>query len=204
MEPMKTWGWAAIAVLAGTSAGLALPNGVLLTPAGADPAVCTATSCSFLSPNGTIDCSISVGSPAGTPDGATCAWSDDDRAHLVKLLPSGALEPCINPFADVIDRCKATPQGWLPALGYGQTAALGPFTCLAEAQSITCTAAPSGKGFSINSTGILPAAAAPPPPPPPPPIASEVPPPSDAPPPPSDAPPAPDQPAEPPAQVQIS
>ena len=100
------------------------------------------------------------------PDSVFCAWSDGERAHTVKMLANGALDPCINPAVNLVDNCKSTPLGVVPALGYGQTAALGPFTCLAEAQAVTCTVAPTGKGFTMNSSGILPVMAPAPPPPP--------------------------------------
>ncbi len=132
----------------------------------ADTPLCAATSCSFVSPNQSIDCVITVGSKSGTPDGAFCAWSDEGRAQTVRLLPNGVLEPCINPVADRIARCQSDPLTGVATLGYGQTAALGPFTCVADAYGITCRAAPSGKGFAMNSSGILPIQPPPPPPPP--------------------------------------
>lgn len=131
------------------------------------------TSCSFVSPNQSIDCVITVGSKTGAPDGAFCAWSDEQRAQTVRLLPTGALEPCINPMADRIARCQSEPLTGAATLGYGQTAVLGPFSCTADAYGINCRAAPSGRGFAMNSSGILPVL---PPPPPPTPEASEAPP----------------------------
>lgn len=159
----------------------------------ADTPLCAATSCSFVSPNQSIDCVITVGSKSGTPDGAFCAWSDEGRAQTVRLLPNGVLEPCINPVADRIARCQSDPLTGVATLGYGQTAALGPFTCVADAYGITCRAAPSGKGFAMSSSGILPILPPPPPPPPPP---AEVP--GGAPP---AVPPAPDAPPPPAAEV---
>lgn len=132
----------------------------------AETPLCTATSCSFVSPNQTIDCVITVGSKTGTPDSAFCSWSDEQRAQTVRLLPNGALEPCINPMADRITRCQADPLTGVATLGYGQTAALGPFSCVADAYGITCRAAPTGKGFAMSSSGILPIQPPPPPPPP--------------------------------------
>lgn len=165
-------------------------------PARADTPLCTATTCSFVSPNQTIDCVITVGAKTG-PDSAFCAWSDDSRAQTVRLLPNGALEPCINPVADKIARCQAVPLTDPATLGYGQTAALGPFSCIADAYGITCRAAPSGKGFAMSSSGILPIQPPPPPPPPEvPPGAPDLPPPAaEAPPPAAEAPPVPPPPA---------
>lgn len=151
--------------------------------------MCTATECSFVSPNKSIQCVITVADTSG-PDGAFCAWSDEERAQNVRLLPNGLLEPCINPVADRIDRCEVDLLTDAATLGYGQTAALGPFSCVADAYGITCRAAPSGKGFAMSSSGILPIL--PPPPPPP----AEVP--GGAPP---AVPPAPDAPPPPEAEV---
>lgn len=195
MGLMKPAAWAAIAVLMAGVSGSMLPIGPLLPQAEAESPDCTATTCAFVSPSRAIGCTITVGSPAGTPDSAFCAWSDEDRAQTVRLLADGVLEPCINPAVALVDRCASDTQTSLPALGYGETAVLGPFTCLAGARNILCTVAPSGKGFSINSTGILPVA---PPPPPPAPV-EPVPPPEPAPPAEPGPPPAAEvPPAEPP------
>lgn len=143
----------------------ALPVAGWTPRAVADEPVCTATDCSFVSPNKSIECVITVAGTDGTPDGAFCAWSDEERAQTVRLLPNGLLEPCINPVADRIDRCQADPLTNAATLGYGQTAALGPFNCVADAYGITCRAAPTGKGFAMSSSGILPVQPPPPPPP---------------------------------------
>ncbi len=198
MGPMKPATWAAIAMLMAGAPGLMLPIVALLPQAEAESPDCTGTSCSFVSPSRAIECTITVGSPAGTPDSAFCAWGDEDRAQSVRLLADGVLEPCINPAVALVDRCISATQTGLPALGYGETAVLGPYTCLAGAQNILCTVAPSGKGFSINSTGILPVA---PPPPPPPPVPVEPAPPP-PPPPPAAVEPAP--PAEPPPPAELA
>lgn len=168
MAPMKSAAWAVTALLIAGAPGVVLPVGALLPQAEAESPDCTQTRCDFVSPSRAINCTITVGDPTGNPDSAFCAWSDEDRAQSVRLLDNGVLEPCINPVVALIDRCISSPQTGLPALGYGETAVLGPFTCLAGAQNILCTVAPSGKGFSINSTGIMPVAPPPPPPPPPP------------------------------------
>lgn len=128
--------------------------------------MCTETECSFVSPNKSIECVITAADVEGTPAGAFCAWSDEARAQTVRLLSNGLLQPCINPMADRIDRCQADPLTDAAVLGYGQTAALGPFSCSADAYGVTCRAAPSGKGFAMSSSGILPIQPPPPPPPP--------------------------------------
>lgn len=138
--------------------GVALSGVTGMPSAVAETPICEGATCTFLSPTGAINCVISVGDQTGVPDSASCGWSDEERAHAAKLLPSGALEPCLNLMAAVVDRCKSDPEPdpELPRLGYGETAALGPFSCLATAEGITCTAAPSGRGFAINTAGILP------------------------------------------------
>ena len=149
--------------MTGGAVGVAVALAFLTAPAGADPLACPAKSCSFTSPTGKINCVMTGDFPA-------CSWSEDERMYSVKLLPNGALDPCINLVAGIGKKCTSyASAGAVPALGYGQTAVQGPYTCLAEAQAITCTVAPLGKGFTINSAGILPVAGTPPPPPPPPP-----------------------------------
>jgi len=127
-----------------------------MSPARAEQPLCTETDCSFLSPTGAIECAIDVGDPGGTPDGATCSWGDGERAHSVTLLPSGDLQPCLNLAARESDRCESEPAEGLPRLGYGEIAALGPFSCLAGEGGITCTVVEGRRGFAINSAGILP------------------------------------------------
>lgn len=145
------------------AAGVLLPS---LPAAGADQPVCTGTTCSFTSPNQAIGCVITAGAGSATPDGVFCGWGDGERSHTVRMAANGALDPCINPAVELVDRCTVTPMSGAVALGYGQTASLGPFSCLAEAQAITCTVNPPGKGFTMNRAGILPVLPPPPPPPP--------------------------------------
>ncbi|MCB0925040.1 MAG: hypothetical protein KDB50_10955 [Mycobacterium sp.] len=190
------------AAVIGVAAGVVPIGGSVPRSIAAEP-ICTDTECSFVSPNRSIECVITVAGTDGTPDGALCAWSDDGRAQTVRLLPNGLLEPCINPVADRIDRCQVDPLTDVATLGYGETAALGPFSCNADAYGITCRAAPSGKGFAMSSSGILPVQ---PPPPPPPAEAPPAPPAEAPPPPPAEAPPAPPAeapPASPPPAAEV-
>ena len=144
-----------LAALATVAAALAAPLAVSAPAALADSAVCSAKKCAFVSPNGTV-CVL-------TADNAGCGWTDGDKAYAVKLFPNGGLDPCLH-LLDVPGRkCDSYPGAGLPALGYGQPAVLGPYTCVVDAASVTCTANPSGRGFTINSAGIVPAAVAPPP-----------------------------------------
>ena len=141
--------------LAAVAAAVAASLAVGAAPAGADSPVCSAKKCSFVSPNRTV-CTI-------VADNAACGWSDGEKWFAVKLFPNGGLDPCLH-LLDVPGRaCDTYSPAGMPTLGYGQTAMLGPYTCLVDAQSVTCTVNPSGRGFTINSAGIIPAAAAPPP-----------------------------------------
>jgi len=178
------------------SAALALGAGVAvlpsLPPASADQPVCSGTSCSFTSPNRSIGCTITAGAGKTNPDEVFCGWTDGERSHTVTMAANGMLDPCINPAVELVNRCTVTPLTGAVALGYGQTASLGPFSCLAEAQAITCTVAPAGRGFTMNKAGILPVMPPPASPPPSPPPSA-----TDAPPPPPVAPEPPaDQPAD--------
>ncbi len=144
-----------LASLAAAAAALVAPIAVPTAPAGADNPVCSAKKCSFVSPNHTV-CTVAA-------DNAACGWSDGEKWFAVKLFPNGGLDPCLH-LLDVPGRkCDTYSTAGVPTLGYGQTAELGPYTCLVDAQSVTCTVKPSGRGFTINSAGIVPAAAPPPP-----------------------------------------
>lgn len=176
-----------LAALAAVATALAAPLAVSAPAAVADSAVCSAKKCAFVSPNGTV-CVI-------TADNTGCGWTDGDKAYSVKLFPNGGLDPCLHLVEGLGKTCDTYTGAGLPALGYGQPAVLGPYTCMVDASSVTCTAVPSGRGFTINSAGIVPAAVMPPPAPapetdpaPPPPAAVDEP---LIPPPPEDMPPPP-------------
>lgn len=150
-----------LASLAAAATALTASVAVSAPPAKADAPVCSAKNCAFVSPNRTV-CTIAF-------DSAACGWSDGDKWYAARLFPNGGLDPCLH-LLDVPGRaCDTYSPAGMPTLGYGQTAVLGPYTCLVDAQSVTCTVNPSGRGFTINSAGIVPAAVAPPPPPPAPP-----------------------------------
>ena len=123
------------------SAALALGAGVAfmpsLPPASADQPVCSGTSCSFTSPNRSIGCTITAGAGKTNPDEVFCGWTDGERSHTVTMAANGMLDPCINPAVELVNRCTVTPLTGAVALGYGQTASLGPFSCLAEAQALS-------------------------------------------------------------------
>ncbi len=144
--------------LTAVAAALLAPMALPVAPASADSPVCSAKKCAFVSPNRTV-CVMS-------PDNAGCGWTDGEKLFAVKLFPNGGLDPCLHLLEGYGKKCDTYSPAGLPALGYGQPAVLGPFTCLVDAASVTCTASPSGRGFTINSAGVIPAQAAPPPPPP--------------------------------------
>lgn len=153
--------------LAAVAAALLGPLVLPTAAAVAEGSVCSAKKCAFVSPNGTV-CTVLA-------DSAACGWSDGDKWYAARLFPNGGLDPCLH-LLDVPGRaCDTYSPAGLPPLGYGQSAVLGPYTCLVDAQSVTCTVNPSGRGFSINSAGIVPAAAAPPPAPSAPPAPSSAP-----------------------------
>ncbi len=158
---------AGVGALTAAATMFAVAGVLAAPPAAADPPFCVGTKCAFTSPNRMINCVITTGGGPSNPDEVFCGWGDGERSHTVTMTANGALDPCINPAVDLVNRCTFTQLTGATALGYGQTAALGPFSCLAEAQAITCTAAPAGKGFTMNKAGILPVLPPPPPPPPP-------------------------------------
>jgi hypothetical protein len=119
--------------------------------AAADDPICLANVCSFYSPSRKISCEIDYQRGAGMPDVAYCQISPPQALHQsVHMDPTGAFAVCTG------ETCLGNPglgQGTLP---YGQTAGLGPFSCLSEVTGITCRVG-SGRGFTISSSGITPA-----------------------------------------------
>jgi hypothetical protein len=118
--------------------------------AAADNPICSTNACSFYSPSHNISCEIDYQRGAGMPDSAYCQISRPQPAQQsVHMDPSGAYSVCAG------ETCLGNPGLGQPTLPYGQTAALGPFSCLSEATGVTCTV-PSGRGFKIASSGITP------------------------------------------------
>ena len=68
----------------------------------------------------------------------------------VHMDPAGAFTVCTG------ETCLGNPGLGQATLAYGQTAGIGPFSCLSEASGITCRVT-SGRGFTISSSGITPA-----------------------------------------------
>jgi hypothetical protein len=68
----------------------------------------------------------------------------------VHMDPTGTFTVCTG------ETCLGNPGLGQGTLAYGQTAGIGPFSCLSEARGVTCTVT-SGRGFTISSSGITPA-----------------------------------------------
>ena len=108
----------------------------------------------FRSPSGNIECQIQFqrGAPAAAgggflPDSAYCM--SIKPLQNVQLRPDGSLASvCTGPTCG---SNGPTDQG---VLAYGQSAVLGPFTCLSEESGMTCTA--NGRGFNISTAGVVP------------------------------------------------
>jgi len=106
----------------------------------------------FTSPSGNIQCSIQFqrAAPAAAGGGFLPDW-----AHCMSIKPLQSVQ--IRADGSLAGVCKGdscgsngpTDQAVLP---YGQSAALGPFTCQSEDSGMTCTA--NDKGFIISTDGI--------------------------------------------------
>ena len=109
---------------------------------------CTAVGkyCAFYSPSHRIDCEINTGGYAG-PDSVYCKTVEPPQS--VHMDNTGVFYTC--PGEDCIGNAA---QG-IPTLAYGQTMALGPFSCLSEVSGVTCTVA-QGRGFHISTSGVIP------------------------------------------------
>lgn len=129
---------------------------VAAPPAGAEDPVCSPGVCGFFSPSGAVNCEMNVQRGAGIADSAYCTWTDHVTAHSAILRPDGTLAVCVNPAAAADSACQSDPPLGQPALAAGDSAVLGPFRCVAQGAGISCTAAPSGRGFVISAAGVVP------------------------------------------------
>jgi hypothetical protein len=119
--------------------------------AAADNPICSANVCSFYSPSHKISCELDYQRGAGMPDIAYCQISPPQPLQQsVHMDPTGAFTVCTG------ETCLGNPGLGQGTLAYGQTAGIGPFSCLSEVSGVTCTVA-SGRGFTISSSGITPA-----------------------------------------------
>ncbi len=113
----------------------------------ADNPVCTATSCSFLLPSRNLGCEMSYHRGNDIPDETYC--QTDSPPQTVRMSTDGSFKSCVG------ETCLGNPGEGTPTLGYGQSAAVGPFNCRSEVSGITCTVT-SGRGFTISRAGITP------------------------------------------------
>jgi hypothetical protein len=115
-------------------------------PAAADNPVCTANVCSFYSPSHKISCEIDY--QRGMQDTTYCQIGPS-QPQSVRMDPSGAFSVCTG------ESCLGNPGLGQATLAYGQTAGIGPFTCVSEVSGVTCRVT-SGRGFTISSSGVTP------------------------------------------------
>ncbi|HEY2499971.1 MAG TPA: hypothetical protein VGI68_00745 [Mycobacterium sp.] len=119
--------------------------------AAAENPICSADACSFYSPSHNISCEIDYQRGAGMPDMTYCQIASPQHLQQsVHMDPTGAFTVCTG------ETCLGNPGLGQATLAYGQTAGIGPFSCLSEAGGITCRVT-SGRGFTISSSGITPA-----------------------------------------------
>jgi hypothetical protein len=119
-----------------------------LPRAAADNPICSTNVCSFYSPSRNISCEIDYQRGAGMPDTTYCQISRPQPVQQsVHMESSGTYSVCTG------ETCLGNPGLGQGTLAYGQTAGIGPFSCLSETKGITCTVA-SGRGFTISSAGI--------------------------------------------------
>ncbi|WP_231970821.1 hypothetical protein [Mycobacterium sp. E3198] len=83
----------------------------------------------------------------GIPDETYC--QSDDPPQSVRMTTDGTFKRCAG------DSCLGNAGEGTPALPYGQTAWMGPFSCRSETDGVTCKVV-SGRGFTISDIGILP------------------------------------------------
>lgn len=102
----------------------------------------------FRSPSGNIHCEIDFQRGSGIADGAYCMSVNPTQHVLIRSDGSWA-DVCTND-----PMCGSNGPLDEGVLAYGQSAVLGPFTCLSAETGMTCTA--NGRGFTVSSSGITP------------------------------------------------
>ncbi|WP_406813564.1 hypothetical protein [Mycobacterium sp. M23085] len=113
----------------------------------ADKPACTASACAFLSPSRNISCEVDYQRGAGIPDETYCQTNEPPAS--VRLSTTGVVTNCTGVS------CLGNAGIGTPVLAYGQTAGVGPFTCVSQTDGVTCTV-DSGRGFTISNGGITP------------------------------------------------
>ena len=99
----------------------------------------------FETVGGAVECELDDGGAAGIGVDAYCETLKPPRSAT--LSASGKLARCYGPT------CVSNPPLNVRTLAAGRTVRLGPFTCRAEAATISCTIK-SGAGFSISHAGV--------------------------------------------------
>lgn len=115
-------------------------------PAAADNPACSQAWCSFLSPSRNISCEMDY-HRNGIPDETYCQSNSPPQS--VRLSTDGTFKSCSG------ESCLGNPGEGTPALPYGQTASMGPFSCRSEESGVTCKVT-SGRGFTISNAGVVP------------------------------------------------
>jgi hypothetical protein len=149
MSILARAGMAAIVVPAALGGFAGTPRAAADNPVCVQETNGTGSVCAFYSPSHNISCEVDYqrvgGTGAGIPDETYCQTLVPEQS--VTLDPTGALKKCAG------TSCLGNAGEGTATLAYGQTAALGPFTCLSTTREVSCTVA-SGRGFRISRSGI--------------------------------------------------
>jgi hypothetical protein len=121
-------------------------------PASADPPdqpVCYpvhggGSTCAFYSPTHQLNCEIQYHA-VNLFDEVFC----ENASQAVTMDAGGGLTNCTD------SGCVGNPGIGTATLAYGQTAAIGPFSCLSATSGMTCSVG-SGRGFTISTSGVTP------------------------------------------------
>src|ERR1035437_3697826 len=108
------------------------------------------TTADFLTPTANISCEINY-QRSGVADGTYCQTLSPPQSATMST--DGTYTTCTGP------NCVGNPGVGTPTLAYGDTAQVGPFSCVSAVSGVTCTVA--GRGFTIARSGIAPAGASP-------------------------------------------
>ncbi|OBI86504.1 hypothetical protein A9X01_17110 [Mycobacterium asiaticum] len=114
--------------------------------AAADNPVCSSTWCTFYAPSHNLGCEINYQRGSGIPDETYC--QTDSPPQSVHMSTNGTFKTCTG------ESCLGNAGQGTPTLPYGQSASIGPFTCLSETGGVTCTVT-NGRGFTISSSGVV-------------------------------------------------
>src|ERR1035437_3923693 len=106
------------------------------------------TTADFLTPTANISCEINY-QRSGVADGTYCQTLSPPQSATMST--DGTYTTCTGP------NCVGNPGVGTPTLAYGDTAQVGPFSCVSAVSGVTCTVA--GRGFTIARSGIAPAGA---------------------------------------------